>query len=292
MSYTDAGSMAAVTTASFAPPNSTAGTLATVAPPAPAGPIDLSNVSVTIESGLGISGIYPFIAVCLDDDTKNELFKTGAKNNGQSTPVKFNESFEFNLAMYDRSRLSQGRPLPRYLTFFLYDVGDDTIPSVGSAGVLLDTVRQNGTSSGDFQVINGTGKLSLFVTAQHHQMAGLGQGQMQLYQHPGNTQNNMLNKVQQDQSNSGKSWYKTDGAKIAAGVVGVGALAAGVAAVAVGSKKKKNRKKELEKQQQQQHALSHEEEDEHEFDDEDLLHPTSSHHDDPIHGPSSSSGHH
>lgn len=310
------------TTTPFAP-MSASGALTTLsAPSAGQGrpPIDLTSVSVTIESALGIGGIYPFIAVCLDNDTSNELYKTAAKTGGQS-PVKFNEVFDFNLAFHDKSRLSQGRPLPIYLTFYLYDVGDDNIPSLGSCGVLLETIRQTGVSTGDWQIINGTGKLSLFVTALPGRPQPSQQPQYGMAQPPYQTQVNQLQLQQQQQqfrlqqqqqqqqqlkqqeadqnnnSGGGKSWYKTDGAKVAAGIVGVGAIAAGVAAVAVGNKKKKNRK--LQSMDNKQHLSGPpqpqavEEEEDDEFDDEDFqnLNPHAPPED---HGgaPPSSSGHH
>lgn len=175
---------------------------------------DMSHVTVKIESASGMGGVYPFVVACYDNDLRRELHKTAAAESGDVNV--WEESFEINLQTEEKARKADNVSPPVYLTFFAYDTGTPGAPSLGSAGVLLDNVRQNGIAEGDFPVVNGSGTLKLTVDAQQ-----------------------------------GKKWYKSNAAKYTAGAVGVGAVAAGLGALVVGKKKKNQKKQQQELQQRQ-----------------------------------------
>lgn len=164
------------------------------------------KVNVQIVSASNLNGVFPFVVVCFDNDLENEVFKTSATYGGPL--AVWNESFEIDLASHVRKIVDSGKPEPAYLTFFMFDTGVENIPALGSAGVRLSTVRENGTAKGDFPVINGSGTLALVVDSMESE-----------------------------------KWYQTNKGKIAAAgaAVGVGALAAGLTAMAVNKKKKNNR---------------------------------------------------
>lgn len=164
------------------------------------------QINVQILSGSNVGGVYPFVVVCFDNDLPNEVYKSAATNGGPT--CTWNESFPLDLTTHVKNIVSDGKPEPTYLTFFVFDTGTPGVPSLGSAGVLLSTVRDAGIAKGDFPVVNGTGTLSLIVESEKY-----------------------------------KKWYQTDAAKIAgvAGAVGVGALAAGLTAMAFNNKKKKKK---------------------------------------------------
>lgn len=172
------------------------------------GGMDLSNVSVAIESAKGVGGVFPFVVACFDNEVSREVYKTSATTGGER--CEWNETFEVNLRAEEKERVTEGRPPPLYLTFFLYDTGTAGVPALGSAGVLLDTVREQGVAQGDFPIVNGKGTLSLVVDATK------------------------------------RSWLRTNAAKTAgiAGAVGAGALAAGFTAHAIGKRRKKKRNEE------------------------------------------------
>lgn len=176
--------------------------------------VDLSHVSVKIESASALGGVYPFVVACYDNDLRRELYKTAAAESGDVNV--WDESFDLDLQTEEKARKADSVSPPVYLTFFAYDTGTPGAPSLGSAGVLLDTVREHGIAEGEFPVVNGSGTLKLTVDAQ------------------------------QD-----KKWYQSTAAKYTAGAVGVGALAAGVSALVVGQKKKNQKKRQQELQQRQ-----------------------------------------
>lgn len=62
-----------------------------------------------------------------------------------------------------RKKVGLIRGKPVYLTFFLYDTGKKGIPSLGSAGVLLRTVRKCGMAMGNFPIVHGLGSLYVSV---------------------------------------------------------------------------------------------------------------------------------
>lgn len=165
------------------------------------------NVQILHASNLG--GTYPFVVVCFDNDLAHEVYKTAATNGGPT--CVWNETFPLDLTSNVKAILADNKPEPTYLTFFIFDTGAPGIPSLGSAGVLLSTVHDTGIAKGDFPIVNGTGTLSLVVESENFK----------------------------------RSWYQTDAAKIAgvAGAVGVGAIAAGLTAMAINNKKKKKDKR-------------------------------------------------
>lgn len=160
------------------------------------------DINVQIVTGNGLGGVYPFVVVCFENDLTNEVYKSAAVNGGPT--CTWDESFPLDLTSEVKNIVADGKPEPGYLTFFVFDSGTPGLPSLGSAGVLLSTVRDAGVAKGDFQIVNGKGSLSLVV--------------------------------EQDK----KSWYQTDAAKIAGvtGAVGVAGLAAGLTALAIKKKKK------------------------------------------------------
>lgn len=162
-----------------------------------------SKVTVQIVSASNVGGIYPFVVACFDNDLGNEVYKTAATNGG--ILAVWNESFTLDLTTHVKNIVADGKPEPNYLTFFMFDTGVDSLPTLGSAGVLLSTVRNTGGAKGDFPVVNGKGSLAIVV--------------------------------EPDRSSK---WYQTGTAKVAgavgAGAVGV-ALAAGLANMALKKKK-------------------------------------------------------
>lgn len=187
--------------------------------------MDLSRVVVTIESGRGLGGVYPFVVVCYDNDLSHELYKTPATRGNKVS--EWGETFEVNLRAEEKGRAAAHQNPPTYLTFFVYDTGRPGAPPLGSAGVLLDTVRQSGVAQGDFPIVNGQrdASLSLVVDAKGTTTVAGPQGEGESANMP---------------------WYKTKTAKAAAGAIGAGAVLAGVTAMAVGQKKKNKKKKEQE----------------------------------------------
>eukprot|EP00177_Eucheuma_denticulatum_P005915 GFKZ01010777.1.p1 GENE.GFKZ01010777.1~~GFKZ01010777.1.p1 ORF type:complete len:367 (+),score=84.66 GFKZ01010777.1:45-1145(+) len=122
------------------------------------------SLTVQILSASDVGGVYPFVVVCFDGDVNNELYKTEAATGGHTTT--WNHTFELDLTTNIKALVAAGRPEPTYLTFFLFDTGTPGVPSLGSAGVLLATVRDKGRAQGDFPVVNGTGTLRLVVTSE------------------------------------------------------------------------------------------------------------------------------
>lgn len=164
------------------------------------------HIDVRILNASDVGGVYPFVVVCFDGDIENELFKTEATMGGKR--AVWNASFPLDLTSLIKKRVKSGAPEPTYLTFFLFDTGTAGIPSLGSAGVLLSTVRDTGRAQGDFVVVNGTGTLSLSVTKKKEEEEG---------------------------------FLHSDKAKVAGVVGGVTALAAGLGAAALHSRKKKKK---------------------------------------------------
>lgn len=119
------------------------------------------KLDVIIETGLGIGGISPFVVVCFDNNLEDEIYKSKVAVGGQTTT--WNETFELDLTTQMKNAMANDRPEPTYLTFNVFDSGKSTMPSLGSAGVLLATVRAQGYAKGDFPLVNGDGKLSLTV---------------------------------------------------------------------------------------------------------------------------------
>lgn len=164
------------------------------------------NVEVHIQSGTNVGGVSPFVVVCFDNDLTNELYKSGAASGGRK--CVWDERFTLDLTTAMKNAIADNRPEPTYLTFNVFDAGEPGMPSLGSAGVMLATVRDRGVAQGDYPVVNGTGTLALVV----------GQGP----------------------ESEKKGWVHSDAAKVAgiAGAVGVGALALGLTARHYTNKKK------------------------------------------------------
>lgn len=180
-----------------------------------------AQVKVEIMSATRVGGRYPFVAACLDDDLSNELFKTKATTGGPT--ATWNETFDLDLALAIKNHRADGKPEPSYLTFFLFDTGAEGIPSLGSAGVLLQTLYDNQVAEGDFPVINGNNGVLTLVVRQADD----------------------------------KRWYSGNVAKIAAGAVGVGAITAGLTALAVNKKKKKKEAAERDRLEEEEQNQSH-----------------------------------
>lgn len=121
-------------------------------------------LNVQILSASDVGGVYPFVVVCFDGDVNNELYKTEATTGGHT--ATWNHTFELDLTTNIKALVAAGRPEPSYLTFFLFDTGTPGVPPLGSAGVLLATVRDKGRAQGDFPVVNGSGTLRLIVTSE------------------------------------------------------------------------------------------------------------------------------
>lgn len=164
-------------------------------------------IKIQVVSATDVGGQYPFVVVCFDGDINNELYKTDATTGGKQ--AVWNHEFALDLTSNIKAVIAEGKPEPTYLTFFIFDTGAPGTPSLGSAGVLLATVRDTGRAQGDFPVVNGNGTLRLVVTTE--------------------------------KTKRGMDRFST-GQKIA-GVAGVGALAAGITALAVNQHKKKKGKK-------------------------------------------------
>lgn len=161
------------------------------------------KLEIHIMSGSDIGGQSPFVVVGLDKHLKPELYKTTAAPGGAQ--CTWNEVFELDLTTTMKNVIADGHPEPTYITFNIFDAGVQGFPSLGSAGVLLDTIKANGTAEGEFPVVNGTGSLSLSVGPPQK-----------------------------------RGWVHSDGAKKAgiAGAVGVGIVAAGLTARHFINKKK------------------------------------------------------
>lgn len=167
------------------------------------------KLEIHILSGNDIGGQSPFVVVGLDKHLKPELYKTtaapgtGSGSGGQCT---WNEVFELDLTTAMKNVLADGHPEPTYITFNIFDAGVQGFPSLGSAGVLLESIKAKGSVEGEFPVVNGTGSLALSVGPP----------------------------------SSKRGWVHSDGAKKAgiAGAVGVGIVAAGLTARHFINKKK------------------------------------------------------
>lgn len=118
-----------------------------------------------VTSGSNLGGVHPFVVVCFDGNVAEELHKTAAVRM-ESNSATWNETFTIDLTTHMKNLMADGRPEPRYLTFFVFDRGMPDVPSLGSAGVLLDTVKEHGRAHGDFQMVNGSGSLSLAVVSE------------------------------------------------------------------------------------------------------------------------------
>lgn len=174
------------------------------------------TVNVQIRSASNIGGRYPFIVVCFDADLSREVYKTSTAVGGAQ--VVWNDAFPLDLRTQFKNISADGKKEPTYMTFFIFDGGVQGNPSLGSAGVLLSNVRDKGIAEGDFPVINGTGTLNLSVEAERTRF----------------------------------DWIHSDKAKFAAGAVGVGAVAAGLTALAINQSKKSNKKENKEKDRNNQ----------------------------------------
>lgn len=132
------------------------------------------SLNVEILSASEVGGVYPFVVVCFDGDIDNEIYKTEATVGGQN--ATWNHSFQLDLTTNIKAIVAANRPEPSYLTFFLFDTGAQGVPSLGSAGVLLSTVRERGRAQGDFPIVNGTGTLRLVVTSEKTKAGRFGLG--------------------------------------------------------------------------------------------------------------------
>ncbi|CAN8064974.1 unnamed protein product [Agarophyton chilense] len=130
-----------------------------------------STLVVQVTSGTNLGGVYPFVVVCFDGNISEELHKTPAAT-VDGNVARWNDTFELDLGTHMKAVAADGRPEPKYLTFFVFDTGVPGVPSLGSAGVLLATVHERGKAHGDFQVVNGTGSLSLAVVSEKEQKEG------------------------------------------------------------------------------------------------------------------------
>ncbi|PXF47204.1 hypothetical protein BWQ96_02979 [Gracilariopsis chorda] len=155
------------------------------------------RLTVQVTSGANLGGIYPFVVVCFDGNVAQELHKTAAVRM-EGNKATWNETFTIDLTTHMKNMAADGRGEPKYLTFFVFDTGAQDVPSLGSAGVLLDTVKEHGRAHGDFQMVNGTGSLSLAVLSEKADKEGF------------------------FQSDKGKTAAKVGGAAVA---IGLGALA-------------------------------------------------------------------
>lgn len=164
------------------------------------------KVDVQIVSGSNVGGVSPFVVVCFDNDLRNELYKSGMASGGRT--CVWNETFSLDLTTTMKNALADGKSEPTYLTFNVFDGGVPGMPALGSAGVKLASVRDEGFASGDFPIVNGTGTLALVVGPAPDSKKG--------------------------------SWLRSDKAKVAGavGAVGVGALAIGLTARHYHNKKK------------------------------------------------------
>ena len=174
-------------------------------PTTPAGAMGLV-MKINIVSAAGVGGLYPFVVVCFDGDISNELYKTEATTGGKS--AVWNHEHQLDLTANVKALVAAGKPEPTYLTFFVFDTGAPGVPALGSAGVLLETVRDKDKAQGDFPIVNGSGSLRIIVTA--------------------------------DKTGHGPSNWSTK--KKIAGGVGVAAVGAGLTALAVNHHKKKKKK--------------------------------------------------
>lgn len=162
------------------------------------------NIQVQIVAANGVGGTLPFVVTCLDNDIEAEIHKTAATDGGRT--AVWEDTFTFDLTKLARRLVADGKPEPQYLTFFVFDSGHPDAPCLGSAGVLLSTVRDSGVAQGDFPVMNGTGTLALVVERAR------------------------------------RDWLHSDASKIGA-AVGVAAVATGITSMAIGNGKKKKKKK-------------------------------------------------
>lgn len=175
-------------------------------------------INIQIVSATGVGGVFPFVVVCFDGGVEDELYKTDAvaTSGGAAT---WNHNFALDLTSNIKAVVANGRPEPTYITFFIFDTGTPGVPALGSAGVLLATVKEHGRAQGDFPVVNGTGSLRLKVTSDKTKKSA----------------------TQEGHNRFGMTDQQSHQAKVAAGAVGATALAAGLAGLAVHHKKKKKR---------------------------------------------------
>lgn len=120
----------------------------------------------------------------------------------------WNDAFSIDLRAQFKNIIADGKKEPTYLTFFIFDKGVQGSASLGSAGVLLENVRDKGYAEGNFPVVNGTGTLNLSVEAERTRF----------------------------------DWIHSDKAKYAAGAVGIGAVAAGLTALALNQSSKSGKR--------------------------------------------------
>lgn len=214
----------------------------------------VSLAKVEIVSGTDVGGQYPFVVVCLDDDLKNEVYKSKATLGGHV--ANWNETFEVDLGAAVKKHKANGHGEPSYLTFLLFDTGEEGVPLLGSAGVLLQTLYDNGIAEGDFPIINGNGGVLTLIVRQtfldkiwHNKVseklseiphklsefaggAGISSGSIG-YPGGGGGGGGV------GSGGTGGIFSGSNAKKIAVGAVGVGAITAGLTALAVNQKKKK-----------------------------------------------------
>lgn len=119
------------------------------------------KLQVHIMSGNNVAAQSPFVVVGLDKHLKPELYKTTAAAGG--AVCTWDEDFELDFTTAMKNIIADGHPEPTYLTFNVFDAAIEGFPSVGSAGVLLENIKEHGSAQGEFPLVNGTGSLNLAV---------------------------------------------------------------------------------------------------------------------------------
>lgn len=124
------------------------------------------KLKIHIGKGVDIGGdnigrVNPFVVVCFDEHIDDEMYKS--KSAGPGREHVWNESFTIDFTHEMKNALAAGYPEPTYITFNVFDANQPDVPSIGSAGVLISSIQEDGFAAGDFPVVNGTGFLTLAV---------------------------------------------------------------------------------------------------------------------------------
>lgn len=132
------------------------------------------KLRIHIQKGTDIGGdhvgrVNPFVVVCFDEHLDDEMYKTNSANTPQVSTSSnsrehiWDETFTIDFTHEMKNAIANGYKEPTYITFNVFDSDNPGLPNLGSAGVMISKIRDEGFAAGDFPIVNGTGFLTLSV---------------------------------------------------------------------------------------------------------------------------------